>query len=112
MVLPLALLLTFGMIEITGLHNVRNAMTGAILAGSREASIRSAVDSDIKGEMLKVLRRFGVNNPKITISPSPVDRNTQEIDISLEINAGSGNGFFFSDFFIPALSSEITVQRL
>ena len=110
-VAPVAFAFIFGLLEISNIYRINGAMTTALLKGSREASIKTSDSTNVEDVIKDSLELVGVGTPVITINPVDFDFNTETIDISIELDATAGNGFYIRKFFTGPMKREIEVSR-
>ena len=111
LVFPVAVLFIFGLLEISALYRVDGAMTSALIAGAREASIETARNEDIESEVTRVLNFNGIGAPEVTIAPAGISAATQQVDIAIRVESEAANGFLLRNFFLGNLEKEITLDR-
>jgi len=109
LVLPLALLFIFGLIELFNLNFVHNTLKTAMIHGSREALIDTASKEDIEGEIHKVLGVYGVTNAKVTVDE--IDPRTLQGEITIELDSAKSNSFLIKNFFQGKLKRSAVITR-
>ncbi len=110
-VAPIALLFTFGLIEVSTLLKIDGALITATIEGGREASISTASAEDVDQVIRESLSIMGISNPEIEITPHILTRETTEITIAVSLDSSPDNGFLLRNFFSGRLRRSATFER-
>lgn len=99
LVVPLVLLLVFGLLEISRAVTVTDSVRTAVIAGAREASVAQTTDANIQDEMEQILDLFNVDTREIEITPAVIDNTVAEVNIRIAVPLSTDNGLHFGKFF-------------
>jgi len=110
MVLPLALLFIFGLIELFNIQRINNTLKTAMILGSREALITTARSEDIESEIRKVLDIYGVAGAQVSVSE--FDQESLKGTISIELDSASSGSFVIRKFFKGKLKRTAEITRV
>lgn len=68
LVLPIALFLTFGMVEFSRVNMIRNSMQNAAYEGARTAIIRGGSNAEAKETAIDVMETMRVKNTEVIVN--------------------------------------------
>jgi len=109
LVLPLALLFIFGLVELFNLQRISNTLKTATIHGSREALIDTANTEDIEKEIRRVLDIYGVADAQISVGN--INRESLKRTISIELDSASSGSFVIRRFFKGKLKRTAEITR-
>lgn len=109
---PLLFAIVFALIEMSRLFQLSGTLTTAAILGAREASISTSQPADIELEVRKTLGKIGVNEAQISVSPSVLTPQVNNVTLRIEVPLDSSNGFVITDFVKGrTLKKEVNVDR-
>ena len=88
LMVPIAFLLTFGLVEFTRVNMIRNTAQNAVYQAARAAIIPGGTAADAKAEANSILSIVRVNNAAVTVEPATITRSTRQIEVSISIPLG------------------------
>jgi Flp pilus assembly protein TadG len=83
LVLPILILLLFGMIEFGRLWETMNVMTSAAREGARVAATTTPDVNQVNNTVTNVLNAANINNPNITVTGPDANQN---VIVTVQIN--------------------------
>lgn len=113
MVAPIVFTFMFGLLEISTWFQVDGVSTTAVLRGGREALITTTSVSNVKAEVVETLGLIGVNDVRISVTPTTLDASTETIQVDIEVPMTAINGFYLSNFVSSdrSIRRSVTVER-
>jgi len=99
LVVPLVLLIVFGLLEISRAVTVTDSARTAVIAGAREASVLQTNSENVQDEMEEILDLFNVDTRDIAINPDVIDATVDEVTISITVPLTPDNGLHFGKLF-------------
>lgn len=109
--LPILLLLVFGGIEFARVHMISDTCTNAAFEGARRGIIPGATATDCKNEAQAILNIARINNPTITIAPSPLTNRADSVTVTIDVPLDS-NGYVIPKYFLGStLTRSVTLAR-
>ena len=91
-VLPIVLIICFGLMEISRAQTVRETARTAIILGAREAAVLNTDADKVQMEMERVLNPLGVSSSNIVVTPQLINSDVGEVSISINVPYSSENG--------------------
>lgn len=88
LVLPLALFITFGLIEFSRVNMIRNTMQNAAYEGARAAIIRGGTANKAKRAAKNILATVRIQNPRVIVTPTEITNETPEVEVEIRIKLG------------------------
>lgn len=88
----------FASFEFCRVNMLRHSLENAIYEGARMGAVPGATTSDVRDEILRVLRTIGVRKADIDVQPSTLKLDTPEIRVSVAVPI-KGNLFLPPLFF-------------
>jgi hypothetical protein len=88
----------FAAFEFCRVNMLRHSLENAIYEGARVGAVPGATSSEVRDEILRVLRTIGVRKADIDVRPSALKLDTPEIRVSVAVPI-EGNLFLPPMFF-------------
>lgn len=85
LMVPVALLLTFGLIEFARVNMIRNTAQNAAYEGARAAIVPGGSAAKAEVAANSVLAVLGVRNASVQISPLTITNRTPQVTVSISI---------------------------
>lgn len=85
LMMPVALLLTFGLIEFARVNMIRNSAQNAAYQGARAAIIPGGSSAEAKAAANSALAILAVQNATVTVSPATINNATPDVTVSISI---------------------------
>ena len=109
---PLLFAIIFALIEMSRLFQLSSTITTAAILGAREASISTSQAADIESEVRRTLKKVGISEAQIAISPGQLTPLVNNVTLRIEVPLNSNNGFLLTEFVRNRnLAREVTVER-
>ena len=88
----------FAALEFCRVNMLRHSIENAVYEGARVGAVPGGTSSEVKDEVMRVLRTIGVRNADIDVRPSNLRLDTPEIRVSVDVPI-AGNLYFPPLFF-------------
>lgn len=111
LILPVALLIVFGLVEFARVNMIRNAMQNAAYEGARMAIIRGGSASNAEDRAKEFLQIISVNNAKIRVQPAVIKNDTPDVTIAISIPLAENLWLTPSYFIGKTISTNFTMTR-
>jgi Flp pilus assembly protein TadG len=82
---PLVLGLFFSAVEFGHVNMVRNASENAVYEGARRGVVPGASAAQVQAATNRLLQRVGVTNAVVTVEPSTITNETEQVTVTAEI---------------------------
>ena len=111
LVVPILFLMFFAALEFTRVAMIRHTADNAVYEACRVGIIPGATRVEVEQRAIDVLSTIGVSDVTVRIVPNSIDRNTDEVRVSVEIELDS-NSYVPPHFFQgQRITRELTLRR-
>ena len=110
-VAPLLFLFFFAAFEFCRVAMIRHTADSAVYEGCRTGMIPGATTGEAEAETRRVLGTLGVTNVNVSVTPSLIDRETDEVTVRVEVPLDENS--FVPNQFVAGRSivRQLTMQR-
>ena len=110
-VAPLLFLFFFAAFEFCRVAMIRHTADNAVYEGCRAGVIPGATNSETEAEARRVLATLGVTNANVAVTPSSIDRDTEDVTVRVEVPLDENS--FVPNQFVAGRSivRELTMRR-
>ena len=110
-VAPLLFLFFFAAMEFCRVAMIRHTADNAVYEGCRVGIIPGATADEAEAEANRILNSLGVTNVRIKVTPSTIDRETEEVTVRIEVPLDD-NSFVPNQFLSGrSIIRELTLRR-
>lgn len=88
LVLPLALFITFSLVEFSRVNIIRNTMQNAAYEGARAAIIRGGTAAAASTKANAMLSTISIKNPTVQVIPAVVTNATSQVEVKITVPLG------------------------
>ncbi len=88
LMLPVAMMLTLGLVEFSRVNMIRNTAQNAAYEGARQAIIPGGTASSAEAKANEILAIVRTKNATVNISPSTINNSTPEITVTISVPLG------------------------
>lgn len=88
LVLPLALFITFGLVEFSRVNMIRNTMQNAAYEGARAGIIRGGSANKAKKASKAILETINIQKPRVKVTPATITNETSQIEVKITVQLG------------------------
>lgn len=111
LVAPILFLLFFAALEFTRVAMIRHTADNAVYEACRVGIIPGATSSEVRQRALDVMSTIGVSSVSVNVEPSKIDRDTDEVRVSIQISLDD-NSYVPPQFFQgDIVQKELTLRR-
>ena len=111
LVVPILFLLFFAALEFTRVAMIRHTADNAVYEACRVGIIPGATRDEVRQRAIDVLSTIGVSDVTVSVEPDSIDRNTDEIRVSVQIELDA-NSYVPPHFFQgDSVTRELTLRR-
>lgn len=104
LVVPVFLLILFAGFEFSRICLVRNAAHNAAYQATRRVMVPGATVADANAEATRLLSIFGVNSFTLTVTPTPITRESDRVTVSIAIPASQ------CGWITPRFTNSLTIR--
>lgn len=110
-VAPLVFTFFFAAFEFCRVAMIRHTADNAVYEACRVAIIPGATANEVRSEASRVLATVGINNVALSVDPSRIDRDTDEVTVRVRVPLDD-NSFIPQQFFGgQTIVRELTLRR-
>ena len=111
MVVPIVFILFFAAVEFSRMAMIRHAVDNAVYEAGRVAIIPGGTAADAQTEARRVLSSVGVALPAIVVTPSVIERTTQQVTVRITVPLNA-NSYVPPQYFAGrSVIRELTMRR-
>jgi Flp pilus assembly protein TadG len=112
LVVPLFVLLFFGMIEIGRGVMAQHILEGAARAGAREAMLEGSTETSVQSSVNEYLQDLSVSGVTVSVSPNPANLASRDpVTVTVVVPSANVSWLGFSEFLGPQLTASATVRK-
>jgi len=110
LVLPILIMVVFGIIEFARANQIRQAVKQAAYEGARVGITMDASVANVQTQANSVLSSVGITGSTVTVSPNPLTSATAFVTVTVSASA-TANGWFMK-YFTPgqAITAAVTLE--
>jgi Flp pilus assembly protein TadG len=110
LVLPILIMVVFGIIEFARANQIRQAVKQAAYEGARVGITMDASVANVQTQANSVLSSVGITGSTVTVSPNPLTSTTAFVTVTVSASA-TANGWFMK-YFTPgqAITAAVTLE--
>ncbi len=110
-VVPLVFTLFFAAFEFCRVAMIRHTADNAVYEACRTGIIPGATKKEVESEAIRIMSSLGVNNVRIDVDPSKIERDTDEVRVRIEVPLDD-NSFVPNQFVAgKSIIRELTLRR-
>jgi Flp pilus assembly protein TadG len=108
---PILFLMFFAAFEFCRVAMIRHTVDNAVYEGCRVGIIPGATSAEAEAQARQMLSALGVTKSKIQVTPSKIDRDTEEVSVRIEVPLDANS--FVPNQFVAGRSiiRELTLRR-
>ena len=95
---PTLFLIVFGLIEMARLYQVNGVCMTAAVAAAREGAVLDSTAPSVVGAAERILRPLGITRYTITVTPTPLKNDADQVTVAIDAPLIRANGFIFTNF--------------
>ena len=110
-VAPLLFLLFFAAFEFCRVAMIRHTAENAVYEGCRLGLLPGATRGEVEAEARRVMGTLGVTNVSVTVSPSTITSDTQDVTVQVEVPLDKNS--FVPNRFVAGriITRDLTMRR-
>jgi len=97
LVLPILIMIVFGIIEFSRANQIRQTVKQAAYEGARVGITMDATVANVQTQANRVLTSVGITGGTVTVSPNPITSTTPFVTVTVSASA-TANGWFMKYF--------------